>query len=322
MKDFRNPISDVAAPDPYVVFHDGYYYAVYTEVFGIHLYRSKSLETLVRDQKRVILAFSDTEFVPIWAPELHYNPITNRWYIYFCSAITPFEFPTMRMMCLESVTADPWSDYVCKGCTDPHLLAIDQTVFFDETFGTLYTAFSEFSFDQGQVITLAVMENPWTVSDRRIRLSFPFYAWEMMGKTEGKDERVNEGPVFLQHDGKLFLIYSASGCWSEYYCLGLIEYKGKDFSPESIMDKRNWDKKDQPIFRAANQVYGVGHCSFFNSPDGSETWIAYHGMATPDAGEINRFMYVQPITFDQSGLPVIGEPLSRDTSVNAPSGEL
>lgn len=321
MKTFQNPLSDISAPDPCVVYHDGYYYALFTEVWGINLYRSTSLETVTRDEKRVAFQITDTESVPVWAPELHYNPATDRWYIYFSAATKPFEFQSIRMMCLESTTNEPWSDYVFKGCTDPDLLAIDQTVFYDEGSDTLYTAFSEFSSDKGQVITLAVMENPWTVSDRRIRLSYPLYKWEKMGKTEGKDERVNEGPVFLDHDGKLSLIYSASGCWSEYYCLGLIEYTTDDRSPESFMKKSNWDKKDAPIFSTANEVYGVGHCFFFTSPDGSETWISYHGMATPDAGESNRFMYAQRISFDQSGLPVMGEPIARETEIGVPSGE-
>lgn len=322
VKFFQNPLSDVSAPDPCVVYHDGYYYAVYTEVFGITLYRSTSLETVVRDEKLMIhTAFSGTTCTSLWAPELHYNPATDRWYVYFSDATESFDFFSIRMMCIESKTNDPWGEYVLKGCTDPDLLAIDQTVFYDEASGTLYTAFSEFTSDRGQVITLAVMENPWTISDQRMMISYPKYGWEKKGKTEGKDERVNEGPVFLLHEGKLSLVYSASGCWSEYYCLGLIEFTGEDFSPENIMNKNNWSKKNMPIFEAANEVYGVGHCTFFQSPDGSETWIAYHGMATPDAGESNRFMYAQRITFDENNLPVIGEPISRDTEIGVPSGE-
>ena len=101
----------------------------------------------------------------------------------------------------------------------------------------------------------------------------------------------------------------------------MIEFTGDDFSPKEMMSRSNWDKRSAPVFSAANDVYGVGHCSFFTSPDGSETWIAYHGMATPDAGESNRFMYAQPITFDENNLPVIGDPLSRDTEIGVPSGE-
>ena len=318
MESFQNPLSTGAAPDPVVVYHDGYYYATCTEVLGIALYRSKSLKTVLTDEKILVTNLTDRIQGNVWAPELHYNPSTDRWYIYASGSTSGWEFSSIRMFCMESVTNDPFGEYVFKGYTDPDTLAIDQTVFYDEASGTLYTAYSEFT-SKGQVIKLAVMENPWTISDKRIEVSYPKYAWEKMGKTEGKDERVNEGPVFLCHDGKLSLIYSASGCWSEYYCLGLLEFTGEDFSVNNVMDKNNWKKHEESIFKAANEVYGVGHCFFFNTPDGA-TWIAYHGMHTPDAGENGRYMYVQPISFDENNLPVLGESLSRDTAIEYPLG--
>ncbi len=316
MDTLQNPLSTGAAPDPVVVYHDGYYYATFTEALGIAIYRSKDLKTVLTDEKTVIMNLCDEVQGNVWAPELHYNPSTDRWYVYASGSTSGWDFFSIRMFCLESVTNDPFGEYVFKGYTDPNVLAIDQTVFYDEVSGTLYTAFSQFT-GKGQVITLAVMENPWTVSDKRLEISYPRYPWERQGKTEGKDERVNEGPVFLCHDGKLSLIYSASGCWSEFYCLGLIEFTGEDFTVDSVMKKSNWNKHNTPIFEAANEVYGVGHCFFFHTPDGA-TWISYHGMSTPDAGEGGRFMYVQPITFDDKDLPVLGEPLSRDTVIEYP----
>jgi GH43 family beta-xylosidase len=125
----------------------------------------------------------------------------------------------------------------------------------------------------------------------------------------------------LEKDGKLCLIYSASGCWSQYYCLGLIEFVGEDFSIDAVMNAENWKKSEKAVFSAANKVYGVGHCSFFNSPDGSETWIAYHGMPNKDAGEEGRYAYAQKIDFDENNLPIFGEPLSRGTEIPVPSGE-
>ena len=316
MDSLQNPLSTGNAPDPVVVYHEGYYYATFTEALGIAIYRSKDLKTVLTDEKNIIMNLCPEVQGNVWAPELHYNPSTDRWYVYASGSTDGWDFFSIRMFCLESVTSDPFGEYVFKGYTDPNVLAIDQTVFYDEASGTLYTAWSQFT-DKGQVIMLGVMENPWTISDRRMEVSYPKYTWEKKGKTEGKDERVNEGPVFLCHEGKLSLIYSASGCWSEYYCLGLIEFTGEDFTPDSVMKSSNWKKHSKSIFSAANQVYGVGHCFFFNTPDG-ETWIAYHGMATPDAGEGGRFMYVQPITFDENNLPVLGEPLSRDTVIEYP----
>ena len=316
MDSLQNPLSTGAAPDPVVVYHEGYYYATFTEALGIAIYRSQDLKTVLTDEKHIIMNLCDEVQGNVWAPELHYNPAADRWYVYASGSTDGWEFSSIRMFCLESKTNDPFGEYVFKGYTDPNVLAIDQTVFYDEASGTLYSAWSQFT-DKGQVIMLGVMENPWTISDRRLEISYPKFSWEKKGKTEGKDERVNEGPVFLCKDGKLSLIYSASGCWSQYYCLGLVEFTGGDLTADTVMTKANWKKHTAPIFKAANEVYGVGHCFFFNTPDG-ETWIAYHGMATPDAGEGGRYMYVQPITFDENDLPVPGEPLSRDTVIEYP----
>ena len=320
VKTFKNPILDRAAADPCIVYHDGYYYGTYTEALGISLCRSTSLETLFSGEKVSVFSLCDEVQGNVWAPELFYNPATDRWYIYSCGSTNGWDFFTIRMFCLESKTNDPFGEYEFKGFTDPNLLAIDQTMFYDEVSGTLYTAYSEFT-EAGQVIMLAVMENPWTISDKRLRVSYPRYRWEKMGEREDKDSRVNEGPVFLEHDGQLSLIYSASGCWSQYYCLGLVAFEGESFSVDEMMDRSNWNKLNHSVFSAANDVYGVGHCSFFTSPDGTETWIAYHGMPTPDAGEEGRFPYAQRISFDEAGLPILGEPLSRDTEIPVPSGE-
>lgn len=320
VKTFKNPIVDHAAADPCIVYHNGYYYGTFTEAVGISLYRSTTLENIFRGEKKVVFNLCEEVQGNIWAPELFYNPATDRWYIYSCGSKNGWDFFTIRMFCLESKTNDPFGEYVFKGYTDPDVLAIDQTMFYDEAGGNLYTAYSEFT-DAGQVIMVALMENPWTISDKRIRVSYPRYAWEKKGERADKDSRVNEGPVFLCHDGKLSLIYSASGCWSEFYCLGLVEFRGSDFSVDEMLSRGNWKKKSEPVFSAANEVYGVGHCFFFTSPDGSETWIAYHGMPTPDAGEEGRYPYVQRISFDKNGLPILGEPLSRDTEIGIPSGE-
>ena len=317
-KTFQNPLSQGNAPDPFIQYFDGYYYALYTEADKITLYRSATLESILAEESKVIYQIGKEVGGNIWAPELHYNPSTDRWYIYASGSTNGWEFGTIRMFCLESKTSNPFDEYCFKGFTDANLLAIDQTVFYDESSGTLYTAFSEFT-NNGQVITLAVMENPWTVSNQRIQLSYPEYDWEKMGVVENKDSRVNEGPIFLLHNGTLTLLYSASGCWSEYYCLGRIDFTGKNFEASNMLNIDNWYKSNQSVFSAANQVYGVGHCSFFQSPDGTETWIAYHGMETPTAGEGGRFMYAQKIGFDKLNRPVLGEPLARETKISVPS---
>ena len=101
----------------------------------------------------------------------------------------------------------------------------------------------------------------------------------------------------------------------------MLTYKGENTLPEEFLKLENWEKGEQPVFKTANKVYGPGHCSFFESPDGTETWIAYHGMATPDAGVDARFMYIQKIDFDENGVPVLDQPVGRDVTLEVPSGE-
>ncbi|MBQ1848201.1 MAG: glycoside hydrolase family 43 protein [Clostridia bacterium] len=324
---FVNPRSNESAPDPFIIYNDGYYYCLRTEVTRVRLYRHKNAEDVIlKGEYKDLINTGDpicdgkTLGWNCWAPEIHFMPTTGRWYVYFVASTDGFEFGAMRMMCLESDGDDPFGDYSFKALTDPDLLAIDQTVWYDEKSGEIYTVFSEYT-DKGQSLTLAVMDNPWHISDKRIMLSYARYAWEKRGKTEVNDSRINEGPEFLIRNGKIYLIYSASGCWSQYYCLGMLTYKGPDTSKEEFLKLENWEKSREPVFSKANKVYGPGHCSFFESPDGTETWMAYHGMATPDAGVDARFMYLQKISFDENDVPVFGKPVGRGAVLEAPSGE-
>ncbi len=45
------------------------------------------------------------------------------------------------------------------------------------------------------------------------------YPWEQTGQA------VNEGPIALQRNGRLFITFSASLAMTPDYCLGLLEYK-------------------------------------------------------------------------------------------------
>ena len=269
MGTLQNPLSANAAADPVVVYHEGYYYATFTEAIGISLFRSKDLKTLLTDEKITVMNLSDTVQGNIWAPELHYNPSTDRWYIYASGSTNGWDFFTIRMFCLESVTNDPFGEYVFKGFTDPNTLAIDQTVFYDEQSGTLYTAYSEFT-SKGQVIKLAVMENPWTISNKRIEVSYPKYDWEKLGANgEDEDPFINEGPYGLVIDGELYITYSGAGSWCEHYCIAAMKLVGKD-----PLDREAWHKLPKPIFTANDMVKGAGHCSIVRTED--ENLLFFH----------------------------------------------
>jgi len=327
LRTFYNPISTKSMPDPFIFYHEGYFYGLATEAFQVRLYKNKTVEDLFpKGESKDLVKTGDaigsgrTMGGNIWAPELHYYPVTGRWYVYSCSTIGGFDFGDMRMFCLESDGGDPFGDYTFKGITLDGKICIDQTVYYDEASGELYTAYCDFT-DRGQVVMLAAMDNPWTVGEERVTATYPEYDWEKRGSDGTNDGRVNEGPVFITHNGEIFLIYSASGCWSEFYSLGLLHYTGKDTSRQNFLNPANWKKSKKPVFEKANCVYGVGHCSFFTSPDGEETWIAYHGMSTPDAGVEGRYAYIQRIKFDKRNFPVLGEPLPEWVRIDVPEWE-
>ena len=74
--------------------------------------------------------------------------------------------------------------------------------------------------------------------------------------------------------------------------------------------------------RHAAGVYGPGHHSFFTSPDGTETWIAYHANSSPSQGcGTTRTTRVQKISWNADGTPDLGVPLPTSAVLPGPSGE-
>ena len=81
------------------------------------------------------------------------------------------------------------------------------------------------------------MSNPWTLTGPRIMLSSPEYLWERNGE-------INEGPAVIQKNDKMFLIYSASGCWTDDYSLGMLTMNALD----DPLNASSWTKTDHPVF--------------------------------------------------------------------------
>jgi GH43 family beta-xylosidase len=151
------------------------------------------------------------------------------------------------------------------------------------------------------------MSNPWTIDSPRTLISSPTYAWEEHGDLPGRHVNVNEGPEFLAHGKKMFLVFSASGCWTDNYALGALE-ASIDADP---LDAKNWSKIDHPLLGTdpASKAFGPGHNGFFQSPNGKEDWIIYHANPAPGQGCGNfRSPRIQRFTWDELGRPQFGQP--------------
>lgn len=313
---FKNPLLGVG-PDPWVVYQDGFYYVTHTTGNNLTVYKTKKMSLLGSSQYSAVWSpsASGPATRDIWAPELH--RVNGRWYAYYAAVVAPNS--QHRMYVLENEAADPLTGaWVSKG----ELKLADDRWAIDGTLlnlnGQLYFAWSgwENAVDnRKQNIYISKMKDPWTADGPRVLVSTPEYDWEKQG-----DPDVNEGPEFLTHDNKVFLVYSASHCSTDAYALGMLTAP----ATADLTNPASWTKSATPVFgpTAANGTYGVGHNSFFITPDGKENWIVYH--ANPQAGQgcdDRRSPRMQRFTWKPDGSPDFGRPASLTDLLKRPSGE-
>lgn len=307
---FTNPIAPRGA-DPWVVGHEGAYLYCFSRRGAVWISRSKRLEKIGEAQPvRVWKPQAGRPYSSeLWAPELH--RIEGRWYVYV--AADDGANTHHRMYCLERAEADPHGAFELKGkvAARPDRWAIDGTVLKHRD--RLYFVWSgwEGMEDVRQDLYIARMKNPWTLEGERVLISRPEHPWECVGRPT-----VNEGPTALVLGERTHVIYSASGSWTDHYCLGRLTLEGDD-----PMDAGAWRKHPEPVFAGANGVISPGHASFTTSPDGRERWIVYHAARHAGAGW-DRVVCAQPFEVNERSEPVFGEPVAEGESVNAPSGQL
>ena len=321
---FKNPLLPSGA-DPWSIYKDSFYYYMHTTQNNLSIWKAKDLSQLATAEKVTVWSAPATGAYSkdIWAPELHF--LKGKWYIYF--AADDGHNRTHRLYVLENASKDPTQGtWTMKGQlkTPQDKWAIDGSVF--EHKGQLYLTWSGWEGDENgrQDIYLCKMSNPWTCTGNRIRISDPKFDWEHHGLLThpGADDKpiilVNEGPQFLKSpNGRVNIIFSASGCWTDYYALGMVYADAN----ADLMTVNAWKKHPTPVFWADNVkgTYAAGHNSFFKSPNGSQNWILYH--ANAEAGQgcgKQRAPRMQPFTFTADGVPVFGSPLPLGIEMSIP----
>ena len=317
MTKFKNPLAEFDAPDPFMTYDPvtGYYYALVTRCDRVEIFRSRHAADILRDESRVIYTPGgerDGIYGMIWAPEMH-KGTNGKWYIYTSGLYDPELWPK-RLFILEAVGDDPFGEWCFKSMPLPDTYAIDPTVY-THVDGRQYVCYS--LVDGEQLLEIREMVDPYTFGERSAVISKAEYDWELVPPYVGR-WAINEGAFFLRHGERLFIIYSANGCFTASYCLGVLEYIGGD-----LCDAASWKKHDKPLLTYGNGVYAPGHASFFASPDGREVWCAYHGVReyTETLKETPRYMHIQRVEFDESGYPVMGMPVGCDAIQPVPSGE-
>lgn len=313
---FRNPIVEKAA-DPWLLKHtDGYYYFMSTQFGGLEITKSASMTGIAGGVKKKVWAPpADGPYSHnLWAPELH--RLGDKWYIYF-TANDGGGDESRRICVLENGEEDPTEgEWTWKGALDTPVPGLDGTVMrMADRLYFLYAGYGHFP-DYGSAIYIVRMSNAWTLDseEEHVLLTAPTLEWEKQGGMA-----INEGPVVLRRNGRIFLVYSASTTWSEDYALGMLTMS-EDADP---MNASSWKKSSEPVFRKSveNQVYATGHNSFTESPDGKEDWIVFHALPEPGADTALRSTRIQRFGWKADGTPDFGVPLSDSHDIELPSGE-
>lgn len=319
---FTNPLLPSGA-DTWCIYKNGNYYYTNTTGRNITIWKTKNIADLAKAEKKVVFippvntAYSNE----VWAPEIHF--LQGKWYIYF--AADSGKNKDHRMWVLENTSSDPLEGtWVMKGklLTPGDKWSIDGTVYQHKN--QLYFLWSGWQGNNNgqQDIYIAKMKNPWTLEGERVRLSSATLEWEKYGDLKKSDGlahvNVNEGPEILRNKDKLFLIYSASGCWTDYYALGMLSISVNS----NVMDSASWKKSLFPVFKQSpeNNVYGTGHNCFFKSPDGKEDWILYHANNQPGQG-CGKFRSprAQRFYWKADGSPDFGIPVKENIPLAIPA---
>ena len=306
---FKNPVLGSGA-DPWVIRDGDDYYYCYSGGSGVYVNKIESLDKITSDGgTKVYTAPEGTMYsAEYWAPELH--RINGKWYIYV--AADDGDNYNHRMYVLECTGDEPTDKFEMKGkitdATDKW--AIDGTVL--QYKGECYFIWSgwEGDINIAQNIYIAHMSDPWTIDSERVELSRPQFRFEKLGGTPS----INEGPVALVAPSgeTVHIVYSGSGSWSDYYCLGILTFSGEG----DILDADNWTKTKESVFEKTADVFGPGHCSFTTAADGS-LWIVYHANLVSGSGWGGRSVWTQQVEWQGDNL-VLGSPASPSVEHKLP----
>ncbi len=304
-KTFTNPVM-ASGCDPWVIRHGGYYYYCGSTGRKIYIRRSGRLQDLGKEKSAIIWSAPETGMMSqnVWAPELH--RIQGRWYVYF--AADDGHNKNHRMWVLESEDEEPTGGFTLRGSLDTEGWAIDGTPLVMDD-GSLYFTWSGWAgpTDGQQNLYISHMESPLALRGGRTLIAEPDQPWERNALP------LLEGPQILRRKKRLFIIYSASGSWTQDYCYGLLSWNGGE-----IACRESWEKRG-PVFEKGNGTWGVGHGSFTKSPDGREDWMVYHAKSKPEEGWGDRQVHIQRFTWDAGGYPVFGEPVGPGREIPVPS---
>jgi beta-xylosidase len=266
--------SPVLLGDPFILLHDGVYYAYGTQdANGIRVYTSDDLLTWKTPARKLALSkedvWADRWF---WAPEVYF--LKGVFYMYYtadehiCVATSDSPLGPFKQAEKKPMIAD-------EKC-------IDNSLFIDDD-GKAYLFFDRFN--DGLNIWVAELEDNLLdikngTMTKCIHVS---QEWEKVWP------RVNEGPYVFKHNHVYYMTYSANSYESPSYGIGVAT---------ATHVRGPWTKYEKnPIYQFVGDLQGIGHSALFADKDGNLR-ITFHSHQSPE--KIHpRIMHISSVQFDR-----------------------
>lgn len=292
---------------PQGICHNGKYYFTYQSLGGnaVELVSAERLEDLAEAQPRTILNSEHDSITHFWSPEIY--RVQDKWYLYFEG--DDGNTDNHHLYVMECEDKDPMTGtFNMKGVIEthaewnygihPNLLQLPS--------GELYLLWSGWperrKETETQCIYIARMENPWTVSSERVMISKPEYEWERQwinpdGTRSAYPIFVNENPeAFVSHDGqRVFVLYSASGIWTEYTAMGMLTAHIN----ANLLDPSAWTKHPEPIIQPDTTNAVCITDVYLIDP----STIMVYEKKRREQTNIVRDTYMRPVRWTTEGLP-------------------
>lgn len=131
--------------------------------------------------------------------------------------------------------------------------------------------------------------------------------WESRSVTSGEvNRRWTEGSFAFEHDGKIYMMYSANFFGGQNYAVG---YAVSDHPLGPFVKAEN-----NPVLEKntaiGGDVTGTGHNMMFRSKDGQKMYTVYHGRTQKTGDE--RVVFIDEMKIDENGVLSVDGPSTSE----------
>ena len=152
-----------------------------------------------------------------------------------------------------------------------------------------------------------VIGEPVLLLQPPVEMDNPQTEWESRSVTQGEvNRRWTEGSFAFEHNGKIYMMYSANFFGGQNYAVG---YAVAD-SPLGPFVKADNNPVLEKNIASGGEVTGTGHNMVLWSKDGTKMYCVYHGR-TEKTGD-DRVVFIDEMQIDENGVLTVDGPSTSE----------